>query len=121
MTSGFVVLGVSYLTTALAGALVVDGARNDFSRDVSSYERARQEAIGLRLLVPVVGPFVAIDPAPSAAAGLGLAVVGLVQATGLALAVGGIAQNVKYRRHVRRRVALRAGGADSTSPGGIAF
>ena len=112
MTSGFIVLGISYLATAITGAVLIDDANNDFSRERSSYERAAQEAVGRRLLVPGIGPFLAIAPARSAFAGLGLGLVGAVQVTGLALAAGGI---VRFARHRRQR-KLKAG--VSTLPGG---
>ncbi len=110
MTTGFVIFGVTYLATAITGAVLIDGAGSDFSGGQSSYERAAQEAVGRRLLAPVIGPFLAIDPAQTASAAVGLSLVGGLQVASLAIGAGGIARYVQSKRQIQAGYASIPGG-----------
>lgn len=92
MIAGFTVFGASYLSTALVGAAVLDTS----NETVTCYNCER---VGASLLVPVVGPLIAV-PALESATGTIFAILSFVaQAGGLSL---GIAGAVLWTRDGRR-------------------
>ena len=64
----------------------------------------------LLLLVPVVGPFLAMDPAQSGSAGVALALVGGVQVISLAIGTGGIVRYARSKRRVQAGYESMPGG-----------
>ena len=93
MIGGTVTLGVSYLIGLLPAAILLDISKS----------RCRDcQQVGGYLFIPVVGPFLAIEPARHAQ-GL-LAIYGVVQAVGAVMMVAGI---IKYKNS--KRAAMEAG------------
>lgn len=109
--AGFVLFGVAYVGTAVAGAVLVDGARTNFDDGRTSYERARREAVGVRAMVPVLGPFFAVDPAERALASVALTSAGIVQIVGLALGTVGAVRVARGRPVFGGYAQPLAGGA----------
>lgn len=91
--AGFSVFAMSYLITAGVGTVAID---------------AGDPEIGRPLLIPVAGPFIAASRLDTATAGFGLGFVGVIQAAGLAMGIGGAVLLGKSRRDAR--VSASAGG-----------
>jgi hypothetical protein len=111
VVGGAVTFGVTYLFTALGGAIATDVARGTTSGS-SSF---------LPLFVPAVGPFIAIGTmGANVTGGFFLALDGLAQSAGIAMFIYGIAapKTVLVRNDVSkpvlRPVPMMVGG---TSPG----
>lgn len=109
MIAGFVTFGSSYLVTALFGAGYLDASRG-FDSDGSDLDAntndQRLRRLGGRLLIPVIGPLVAIPQLDSAIGTMGAVFSFIAQAGGLSL---GIAGAVRYTRDGRRMQAAQAG------------
>jgi len=102
MIAGFVTFGSSYLATALVGAAALDVSRDEVLGGTDD----RSRRLGSSLLIPVVGPLVAI-PHIETATGTMFAIFSFIaQAGGLSL---GIAGAVRYARDGRRMQAAQAG------------
>jgi len=84
--SGFSVFSVSYLIAAVSGTTLIDAGSKD---------------IGVPLLIPAVGPFIAASRLSSATAGFGLAFGGIIQLAGLGMGVGGAVMLGNSRRQAR--------------------
>ena len=83
IVGGAVTFGLTYLTTALAGALVSDiGNATNCGNSCSSAKP---------LLVPLVGPFIVLPHSDTATGSFFLVFDGLVQAAGIGMLIGGIA------------------------------
>ncbi len=93
MIGGVVTLGVSYLLGLLPAAIMLD-IDNSRCRDC--------QRVGGFLFIPVVGPFLAIEPARHAQGLLGI--YGVVQAAGAVMMIAGI---IKYKNS--KRAAMEAG------------
>jgi hypothetical protein len=109
---GFALFGTTYLASAYAGVSAIDegrGVDGDGSRD------DREVAYGQRLLIPVVGPFVAAAAAPSATEGLATVLAGVAQTASLAVGIAGSVIYVRAKRKSMERLAVtvtpRIGGA----------
>jgi hypothetical protein len=107
MIGGFVTFGASYLATALVGAAALDTSEAyDSGGNEILGGNTRTRKLGTSLLIPVVGPLVAI-PHIEAATGTMFAIFSfLAQGAGLGL---GIAGAVMYARDGRRIQAAQAG------------
>ncbi|NVB42626.1 hypothetical protein G6O69_32690 [Pseudenhygromyxa sp. WMMC2535] len=92
--SGFTMFGTSYLLSALVGSISLD-----YAADVGG-----SGTYGRRMLVPVVGPFMAIPRTGSATGGLFTGLLGVVQVGGLVLGTSGA---IKLGR-ANRQLALSA-------------
>lgn len=77
--SGYTLFGTSYLISALIGTISID-----YARDVGGSGK-----YGRRMLIPLVGPFMAIPRSDSATGGLFTGLVGVVQVAGFALGTAG--------------------------------
>jgi hypothetical protein len=107
MIASWSIFGGAYLSTVVLGAALIDG-------DTTTSRR-----MGTRLLVPLVGPFLAAPTADEALTTMGLVFIGLAQVTGFALGTAGTVLFVRDRPaaarispaglHVGRGVHLRAG------------
>lgn len=105
MISGWVMFGASYIGTAAIGAGLVDA--NGFA---CADDYARCHAVGRYMLIPVIGPFLAIGPSESALGSIGLVFAGLVQTAGLAMGIAGTAMFVadgKAQRQALNQDGLR--------------
>ena len=101
MIAGFITFGASYLTTAFVGAVALDG-----SREFGGTTDTQAHKLGTALLIPVVGPLVAIPNIDSYSASLVAVLSFIAQAGGLGL---GIAGAVRYSRDGKRIQAAQAG------------
>jgi len=90
MISGWTLLGATFLTSALIGAVAIDSASDPVQRQ-----------FGYRMLIPVGGPFAAAAATRSATAALFSSVAGAAQITGLALGITGAVLYAKARQRER--------------------
>lgn len=102
MIAGFVTFGASYLTTAFIGAAALDSSSDNYLGTAD--ERSRK--LGTALLVPVIGPLIAVPQIESATGTMFAIFSFIAQAGGLSL---GIAGAVRYTRDGRRMQAAQAG------------
>lgn len=102
--SGFSMFGISYLGSALVGAMAYDLGDDRASR-----------AYGRRMMIPVGGPFAAAGQSSSLTIGILTGMAGAVQVAGLGL---GIAGGVLLGREKAQRSATLAFGATPTRGGG---
>ncbi len=113
---GLSTFGAFYFFTSLAGAVIIDNARERRLDEYGERTAANTNRInyGRALLVPVAGPFIGIRYTDSAKERWGAAFTGSVQVAGVVMAaVGAI-------RHARARRAQRfAVGAGMASGGGV--
>jgi hypothetical protein len=104
-------LGVlAYVYTSLAGAVAIDKARD---MDPGNRDRADRRAYGRALLVPGIGPALAIPKADTAVRAWAAGMAGLTQAVALTMTVVGIHRLGRARRYERLSV-----GAMASSQGG---
>jgi hypothetical protein len=98
LIAGWVVFGVIYLASAVNGAAAVDCANRscgsfiddeDTDRDAID---ARRRQWGLRMLIPVAGPFAAIPVSRTGFSAAWAGVLGLLQVTGATLGIVGAVQ-----------------------------
>jgi hypothetical protein len=112
MIAGWSLFGVSYLITAAIGAAAIDAAndRGPYTdpNDDEYFNDPPNEAYGQRLLIPLVGPFIATSEANSATAAYVTVLGGTVQVAGLTL---GIVGTVMYAKAKRRNPRIAVGGA----------
>jgi len=101
MIAGFVTFGASYLSTAFVGAAALDT-----SREFGGTTDTQSQRLGTALLVPVVGPLIAIPNIESYLGSIFSVLSFVAQAGGLSL---GIAGAVRYTRDGRRMQAPQAG------------
>jgi hypothetical protein len=77
--SGYTIFGTSYLISALIGTISID-----YAKDVGG-----SGVYGRRMLIPMVGPFMAIPRADSATGGLFTGFIGVIQLGGFVLGTAG--------------------------------
>ena len=92
MIGGIIMLGLSYLPGMLTGAIMLDARESRF------------QEIGAYLLIPVLGPFLALGPAEHAKSVLAL--YGVVQLSGAILMVAGIMKFRNSKRVYREQAGL---------------
>lgn len=93
MIGGWTMFGVSYLLTALIGAVISD------SKTICA-DPARCQRLGYYMMIPVAGPFIATGPSNTATGSIFLGLVGVAQTAGLVMGIVGTAQFVADgRRH----------------------
>lgn len=100
MITGASIFGGSYLVSAIIGVAVLDASESGFDDDENGeYDSGCDNCgkVGGLLLVPVLGPFLAMGPAEGGNGALAL--LGIVQTVGFGLMVGGI---VRYKNAKRR-------------------
>lgn len=112
LAGGLTIAGAAYLFTSLAGAIAIDRAR-DFEDDPlteadEGRRGDRRRAFGRALLVPGIGPAVAIHRSDSAVRAWGAGVGGLAQAVGAGLALLGTIRLA--RAHRLERMSVSAAG-----------
>ena len=103
MIAGMTIFGASYLPTAFTGAQIYDWCSNN----KTGADRKSCRETGQLLMIPVAGPFMAINDADNATEGYFLALTGAVQTAGLLMGVIGTAQ---YMRDGRRNDRINAQG-----------
>lgn len=100
MVTGYTLFGVSYMLTALSGAAVIDNCSVDRNYDC--------RRLGRSLMVPALGPFMALREIQSMTARFTMVLFpGLMQVGGLTM---GIAGSVLYRRSHRHAGLVTAEG-----------
>ncbi len=107
IAAGLAVFGGFYFFTSLAGAVIVDKAR-DRKTDNYTGERepidTRRVNHGRALFVPVAGPFIALAFTDSAKQRWGAVLSGTAQATGIIVAAVGMLRKARVRRAQRYSV-----------------
>ncbi len=101
LTAGLVTGGAAYLFSSLAGAIAIDRSR-DFGE--GTRRRDQRRSFGRRMLIPGVGPALAIASSDRAVRSWGAGVAGLAQAVGAGIAIIGIHRLGRARRLERVRV-----------------
>lgn len=106
LSSGLALFGSTYLASSLIGVASID-LENDDTR--------RSRAYGNRMLIPVVGPWIAAPKAGSATGAWFTGLLGVAQAAGVALTTVGA---VRLGRAHRRRVEQVSVGSHYLPGGG---
>jgi hypothetical protein len=88
LIAGPIVLGASYLFTAYVGLLMLSG---DYEMDPGTY-CVNCDTVGSRLLIPILGPWIAMPEADGQDGKTVVALMGLAQAAGLIMTIAGIAR-----------------------------
>jgi hypothetical protein len=115
IASGLALTGVTYLFSALSGAITIDKARkrakpddpNSPANEAHSTDRERKR--GQLLMVPIVGPFLAMKHTDSAVQQFGNVFNGTVQITGIVLAIAGAVRQSRYNQAKRWGLAAAPG------------
>ena len=122
IAAGLASFGGFYFFTSLAGAVIIDKARD---RKTDAYTGEKQELdtrrlnYGRALLVPVAGPFIGLAYTSSAKERWAAALTGAVQVTGVVLTMVGLTQKARARRAQRYSVGAQvAAGTAMLSLGG---
>ena len=115
--------GFTYLYVSLAGALVIDKARNMQSDDPltpGNEGRARDErrAFGRAMLIPVVGPALAIPKADTALQAWGAGLATITQLTAVTMTLVGMHRLARARRFERLEQQRLSMGAMASAQGG---
>jgi hypothetical protein len=106
---GAMMLGLTYLGTSALGAVAIDAGKKGRTSPTGERVRDKQRiAFGRSLLVPVVGPFVALGHTDSALKRWGATMSGLTQLASVTMLVAGIVMKNRIRRE--RRFGIAAGG-----------
>ncbi len=117
IAGGASLFAVAYLYTSVLGAIAIDKGRKGHTDPTTGQSVHDDEriAFGRRLMVPVVGPFMAIGHTDSALRKWGSAMSGLAQVGGVAMLVTGVV--LKRRAARERRFGITA--SASGNGGGI--
>jgi hypothetical protein len=113
---GLSTFGAFYFFTSLAGAVIIDNAR-DRGRDEYGELRpmnTKRVNYGRALLVPVAGPFIGIRYTDSAKERWGAALTGSVQVAGVIMTAVGLVRHARAKRAQRFDV-----GAGMAAGGGV--
>lgn len=115
--------GFTYLYVSLAGALVIDKARSMPSDDPftpGNEGRARDErrAFGRAMLIPVVGPALAIPKADTALQAWGAGLATITQLTAVTMTLVGLHRLARARRFERLEQQRLSLGAMASAQGG---
>ncbi|MBK8265466.1 MAG: hypothetical protein IPK80_29580 [Nannocystis sp.] len=97
MIAGWTVFGASYLPTAFTGANIYDWCSHN--RQGADRESCRE--IGQMLMIPAIGPFMAINKIESQTEGYYLALTGATQTIGLMMALIGTSRYVRDKKAAR--------------------
>jgi hypothetical protein len=113
IAAGLASFGGFYFFTSLAGAVIIDKARDRNEIDAYTGEKreldTRRLNYGRALLVPVAGPFIGLAYTSSAKERWGAALTGAVQVTGVVLTMVGLTQKARARRAQRYAVGAGVG------------
>lgn len=113
LAAGLAVAGISYFVTSLSGAVAIDRARDltdDPNTEPDEGQRGQQRrAYGRALLIPGIGPALAVARSDGAVRAWAAGVAGLTQALGAGLAILGTHRLVRARR--LERLSLSAMGS----------
>lgn len=125
LAGGLAIAGLSYLFTSLGGALAIDKARKRSDDPLTEEDETRgadrQRAYGRALLIPGVGPILAVHRADRAIRGWAAGVAGLGQAVGVGLTILGVHRLARAKRLQRLSVAAMATGRQANVTVGIRF
>ena len=103
MIAGWTIFGASYVPTAFTGANIYDYC----SQNRTGADRESCRELGQMLMIPAVGPFMAINKVNDATEAYSLALTGAVQTASLLMAIIGTSQ---YVRDGKRNSRLSAHG-----------
>lgn len=94
LIAGITLGGMAYVYTSLAGALAIDKARDmhddPLTLENEARDRSDRRAFGKALLIPGIGPALAIPKADTALRAWGAGMAGLTQAAALTMTIVGI-------------------------------
>lgn len=112
---GGITLGVTaYVYTSLAGALVFDKARDmrddPLTMEDEGRDRADRRAYGRALMIPGIGPALAISKADTAMRAWGAGMAGLTQAAALTMTIVGLHRLGRANRRERLSFGAMASG-----------
>lgn len=91
MIAGWTIFGASYIPTAFTGASIYDYC----THNRTGADRQACREIGQLLMIPAVGPFMAMNNVESATESYYLALTGAVQTAGLLMAIIGTSQYIR--------------------------
>ena len=104
---GFSAFGMSYLMGATVGATIIDSETIDDNGDDNvAFSNPSSRAYGRSLLVPLIGPFLAIPHATTAMGRLATVVLGLTQVGTLTLGVLGATRLAKSRSAAKMQLGI---------------
>lgn len=113
LAGGLTLAASAYLFTSLSGALAIDRSRDLVDDPLTERDEGRaarqRRAFGRALLIPGVGPALAIARADTAVRAWGAGVAGLAQAVGAGLALVGVHRLARAQRLERVRVSAMGG------------
>jgi hypothetical protein len=125
VAAGFTLGITAYVFTTLAGALTIDKARemtdDPLTPENEARHRADRRAYGRALLVPGIGPGIAIARADTAMRAWGAGFAGLAQGLAVGLTIVGIHRLARARRLERLSVAAMAGSREAHVSLGVRF
>ena len=87
--AGFTLFGATYLISALVGTTAVDTATSYYDGEPMDVNQEDRRQWGLRMTIPVGGPFAAIPVASTATGGLFTGLSGATQVAGLSMGIAG--------------------------------
>jgi hypothetical protein len=115
IASGLALSGATYVFSALSGAITIDKARDKAQPDDpltpanEAHATDRERKRGQLLMVPIVGPFLAMKHTDSAVQQFGNAFNGTLQITGVVLAIAGAVRQSRYNQAKRWGLAAAPG------------
>ena len=114
LMSGVTLFAVSYLPAAVIGGSVVDKSKRHTDEpttlDTDEGARGRREKkLGVRMMIPFVGPFAAMPHSRSAKTKFALGLAGAAQLTAAALTIAGAVRLNRYNQAKRWGLAAAAG------------
>ena len=115
IASGLALTGATYFFSALFGAIAIHKARkaavpdNPLTPEDEARPTDRDRKRGQALMIPVVGPFLAMKHTPSVTNQFGNAFNGALQVTGVVLAIVGAVRQSRYNQAKRWGVAAAPG------------
>jgi hypothetical protein len=125
LIAGLTLGGMAYVYTSLAGAIAIDKARdmNDDPLTLENEARARSDrrAFGKALLIPGIGPALAIPKADTALRAWGAGMAGLTQAVALTMTIVGIHRLGRANRLERLSFGAMATGQQAHASMSVRF
>jgi hypothetical protein len=125
LIAGLTLGGMAYVYTSLAGAIAIDKARdmNDdpLTLENEARDRADRRAFGKALLIPGIGPALAIPKADTALRAWGAGMAGLTQAVALTMTIVGIHRLGRANRLERLSFGAMATGQQAHASMSVRF
>jgi len=117
--AGFTLFGVTYLISALAGTIAIDTSNSYYDGEPTDVNMDNRRKWGLRMAIPVGGPFAAIPVGETATGKLFCGLAGATQVAGLSMGIAGAVLLARANRNMGR-VSLMLGPRPDGASLGIA-